>query len=91
VLVVALRVADRSRAADALREAAASAAGATLLAPVSDDALETLEGDFAGHAVGILSFADLDAARAGWQAMLPALQARATSLQAYALPRTPGG
>jgi uncharacterized protein (DUF1330 family) len=91
VLVVALRVADGSRAADALRQAAASAAGATLLAPVSDDALQVLEGDFAGHAVGFLSFVDLDAARAGWQAMVPALQARAASLQAYALPRAPGG
>ncbi len=89
VLVIALRLVDGSRAVDVLRAAAASVQGATLLAPVSNDALEVLEGDFAGHAVGCFAFADLDAARAGWHALQSALQARTDSLQAYAVARAP--
>lgn len=89
VLVVALRRIGDTPALELLRKAAATTPGATLLAPVSTEAHAVLEGDFAGHDVGILAFPDIDAARAGWQTLKPLLQPQTDSLQAYAAPRTP--
>jgi uncharacterized protein (DUF1330 family) len=89
VLVVALRTVDGQNAAAALQGAAAMSPGATVLAPLSKVDLQVLEGGLAGHSVGIVAFADLEALHNGWRALQPTLQACTYSLQAYAVARAP--